>query len=165
MKRFYISLLSFLALCGAMVAEAATTYKSVNISRADGTSMLVQIEGDMSATVKNGNLEMTCSKGNIYVPMSDVRNWTFSTLPGDSDLWSGIDGVEADGSTVVLRHLGDRLVIAGVEAGRPVAVYGVDGRMYETKSGQGEVEIDLSPLTPGVYVVTYSDRSFKIAVK
>ena len=57
----------------------ATSYKSIIVNQSDGSEMKVTIEDDMKTTVAEGNLVITCTKGDIVLPVIDIKNWTFST--------------------------------------------------------------------------------------
>ena len=67
----------------------ATSYKSIIVNQSDGSEMKVTIEDDMKTTVAEGNLVITCTKGDIVLPVIDIKNWTFSTSAGSDDVWTG----------------------------------------------------------------------------
>ena len=60
----------------------AASYKSIIVNQSDGSEMKVTIEDDMKTTVAEGNLVITCTKGDIVLPVIDIKNWTFSTSAG-----------------------------------------------------------------------------------
>lgn len=45
----------------------ATSYKSIIVNQSDGSEMKVTIEDDMKTTVAEGNLVITCTKGDIVL--------------------------------------------------------------------------------------------------
>ena len=67
----------------------AASYKSIIVNQSDGSEMKVTIEDDMKTAVAEGNLVITCTKGDIVLPVIDIKNWTFSTSAGSDDVWTG----------------------------------------------------------------------------
>ncbi len=160
MKNFYLAFFLLLAsLCPSGV-YAGTMYKSVVICRHDRTSLKVNLADDVNASIKNGNLLFSCSKGDISLPVSEVGYWFYSTEPGSDEHWAGIDNIGAD--NVLVTFDGDMLLLSNLPGGMNVAIYDVEGRcLHSAAVDASEVEINVSSYVPGVYVAVYGNKSFK----
>ena len=51
----------------------AASYKSIIVNQSDGSEMKVTIEDDMKTTVAEGNLVISCTKGDIVLPVIDKK--------------------------------------------------------------------------------------------
>ena len=51
----------------------AASYKSIIVNQSDGSEMKVTIEDDMKTAVAEGNLVITCTKGDIVLPVIDIK--------------------------------------------------------------------------------------------
>lgn len=160
MKKFYLPLL--ISLASVCSAEAAG-YKSVVVNQTNGTLWMITMEENMTTKVTEGNLVLTCSRGDITFPVKDIANWTFSTDGGADDLWAGVNLPEGDKPGCVQE--GDRIVLSNLPAGSRVMLASVDGRVVKAVSSvSGSYELSLVGLQSGVYVLTYNKESIKIAV-
>ncbi len=160
MKRIFLTLFS--VVCTMALCHAATGYKSVVINKMDNTTMSIAMEGDMTTSIANGELNLSCAKGDITMMISDVRNWTFSTKSGASDLWAGIELPIGDEVTCIMES--DRILIENLPQNSVVALYTIDGRTISSATVGGNYELSLVGLQHGVYVLTYNNKSLKIAV-
>jgi len=159
MRKIYVSLLfAVLSLCGVTVWGAS--YKSIVITKTDGSTLAVSMEYDMLTEIKAGNLTLTSSKGEIVIPTAEVRKWTYSTNSGGSDSWAGIETVESDGLSVI--QYADRVVFDNLPDGSVVCLVSVDGRVISREKVKGHHEVSLSSLDRGIYVLTYNNNSLKI---
>ena len=137
-------------------------YKSVVINQPGGGFMAVTIEDGMSTKISDGNLVLTSSKGDIILPVSDVQNWTFSTEGGSNDLWAGVELPSGDEVSYVQQA--DRIVFANLPVNSEVSLVSMDGRVVNRSKVSGSYELPLTGLQKGVYVLTFNDKSVKIAV-
>lgn len=160
MKKIYSFI--FALIIGAVSANA--TYRSVTITRHDGSSVRVGIESDIKASINEGFLVFASSKGEISFPMEEVNKWTFSTTPGDNGLWSSIEVSES--GAVGFASESNRLIFRNLQPGERVTLTAVDGRtVVDTVCNDSSLfEIATNDMTPGVYVVRYSDHSLKIVL-
>lgn len=162
MKRIFTFLCLF-----AIVATAWASikgYKSVLLNHTDGTSDIIAIEEDMTIEAAAGVLTLSCSKGDIAVSIAELRNWTYGTVSGDDNLWTGIESAVADG--VVVRMGADCIELQNLPAGSDVMLTSIDGRVVKTvRVDGGYVSLPLADLRGGVYILTYNKKSLKIAVK
>lgn len=162
--RYFI--LSALALCASLAAEAAQGYRSIVVNRTDGTSMTVNLQSDIEASIAEGNLKLTSAKGNIILPVSDVRSWSFSSLPGGDEYWTAINGIGADSENVAIYYADRLLSVSGLAAGVNLSIVAIDGRVCYSSLASGDlISVDLSAYPAGVYVVACGGRSFKIAIR
>lgn len=161
----------FTLLCGVaisvvgMTAMAASEYKSIVIHKTDGSSLAVTMETDLAATFNAGNLQLSCSKGDILIPSDEVSKWTFSTEPGTAFELAGIDGVVAEADGVSVSVLSDRVVMENLPVNSTVSLVGVDGRVVSLDKVSGHHELPLTGLQGGVYVLTYNNNSLKIIAR
>lgn len=51
----------------------AASYKSIIVNQSDGSEMKVTIEDDMKTAVAEGNLVISCTKGDIVLPVIDIK--------------------------------------------------------------------------------------------
>ncbi len=165
MKKFYYSSLLFfsLMLLSGLTAFAATPYQSVQLNYNDNSSMLIHIEGDMTTKFDDGNLLMQCNKGDIAVPVSKLKSFSFSTLPGSDKEWMGIESIFSETITVTLD--GSTLSLRNLNPGTRVAVTDMAGQTVKTLTASGDVDIPVNDLHKGIYVVTVNNKSIKIALK
>lgn len=159
---------SLLALVGvlftALCASAATPLKSVQINYADNSTMLVHIEGDMSTKFEDGNLLMQCSKGNISIPVSKLKGFSFSTLPGSDKEWLALESVKSE--TISFTISADNLCISNLEPGTKITVTNIAGQTLKSLSARTtEVQLPLDNFTKGIYILTVNNKSLKIALK
>lgn len=140
----------------------ATSYKSIIVNQSDGSEMKVTIEDDMKTTVAEGNLVITCTKGDIVLPVIDIKNWTFSTSAGSDDVWTGIESPTASGTNCILNS--DRIILSNLPEGSTVSLCSIDGRIVKSSRAEGDYEFSISELPKGIYVLTYNKNTLKIAV-
>ena len=133
----------------------AASYKSIIVNQSDGSEMKVTIEDDMKTAVAEGNLVITCTKG-------DIKNWTFSTSAGSDDVWTGIESPTASGTNCILNS--DRIILSNLPEGSTVTLCSIDGRIVKRSRAEGDYELSISELPKGIYVLTYNKNTLKIAV-
>lgn len=165
MKKFYFSSLLLLSIIfmSALNGFAATPCQSVQLNYSDNSSMLIHIEGDMTTRFEDGNLLMQCSKGDIAVPVSKLKSFSFSTLPGSDKEWMGIESVFTESTTIVID--GSTLNINNLNPGSHVTITNMAGQTVKSITAGGNIEFSLNDLHKGIYVVTVNNKSLKIAVK
>ena len=132
----------------------AASYKSIIVNQSDGSEMKVTIEDDMKTAVAEGNLVITCTKGDIVLPVIDIKNWTFSTSAGSDDVWTG--------TNCILNS--DRIILSNLPEGSTVTLCSIDGRIVKSSRAEGDYELSISELPKGIYVLTYNKNTLKIAV-
>lgn len=124
----------------------AASYKSIIVNQSDGSEMKVT----------------TCTKGDIVLPVIDIKNWTFSTSAGSDDVWTGIELPTASGTNCILNS--DRIILSNLPEGSTVSLCSIDGRIVKSSRAEGDYELSISELPKGIYVLTYNKNTLKIAV-
>ena len=78
---------------------------------------------------------------------------------------SGLPIYEHQESRVVIRTVGNQLVVSGLEANDPVMLYSIDGRLLDSTkaSSQGNASIEIPDAN--LVVVKAGKQSFKIHTK
>ena len=118
----------------------------------------------MTTKTSDGNLELSSDKGAITIPLSDVRNWTFSTEEGSSDQWASIGGVSED-SAVTIQLQEGCITLGNLPEGSSVSLTAINGvGVAAANSVSGEYTIPTDTLTKGIYILTVNNRSFKVAL-
>lgn len=163
MKKVFLAMM---ALAAVVLPTKAATYQSVMFRMADPSELLcVHMEDDMTLKIEDANIKMESSYGEIKIPVSDVTAWTFSTQGGSSDQWAGIEDVAPDASVVDLTVTAEKVTVSNLAAGTPVALYNVSGlQVFSAVAAGDAVEISLSNIQAGIYVLTFANNSIKIAV-
>lgn len=165
MKKFYSLIFALMGLC-MFVPAKAETYKSVVFHKTDGTTLALTVESGLTTVVGSGEIAMSCDLGIITLPTTEVTKWTFSTEPGMDFGLAGINTPEADANAAVEVTVGSGYVsLAGLQDGSSVMLTSIDGRVVAAKTAAGDVTIPTDQLTAGVYILTFNDKSLKIALK
>lgn len=163
MKKFYTLILALVGVCWAVIPAKAEGYRSVVFNQTDGTTLAITVETGMSTLVTDGYITMSCEKGVLSLPAAEVTGWTFSREPGTDFEIAGIETPEADAVEVVVGT--DDIALHGLAAGTKVMLTAVDGRVVASTTSTDTVSIPTGHLTTGVYILTYNDKSIKIALK
>ncbi|MDE7411754.1 MAG: T9SS type A sorting domain-containing protein [Paramuribaculum sp.] len=164
MKKIFASLLT-LALGLTSVAAYGAGYKSVVITKDDNTTLAITMEDDLTSEVRDGEFVLQCSKGSLAWPVSEVKKFTFSAELGESfeeHLLAGVDTPVAD--AVVLVNNLDNVTMENLPADTQVMLVNVAGQVLHNAVVTGHHSVSLSGLSTGVYVLTYGNKSLKIAV-
>ncbi|MDE5799552.1 MAG: T9SS type A sorting domain-containing protein [Paramuribaculum sp.] len=161
MKKVFLAMM---ALAAVALPTKAATYQSVMFKMSDPSERLcIHIEDDMTLKIADSKIKMESSYGSIELPVNEVSSWTFSAEGGSSDEWAGIK--EVTESTVDMTMSADKVVLTNLPAGARVALYNVSGvQVVSTVATDGTAEISLSNYQSGIYVLTFANKSLKIAV-
>ena len=163
MKRIF-TMVSTVLLAASAVFAAGTGYRSIAVKHADHHLSVITIESGMTTKTSDGNLELSSDKGAITIPLSDVRNWTFSTEEGSSDKWASIGGVSED-SAVTIQLQEGCITLGNLPEGSSVSLTAINGvGVAAANSVSGEYTIPTDTLTKGIYILTVNNRSFKVAL-
>lgn len=160
MKKFLLAMV--LGVSAITSAWAATLYKSVVVNKTDDTFLQITMEQDMTTRFEDGELVLTCSLGDVKIPVEEVRNLTFSTENGQNDLWLGIDIADADAVNVDI--VNNRAIFSNLPEGSHISLTAIDGRVVKSATAAGDYEFAFGQLTQGVYILTYNNHSLKIAI-
>lgn len=165
MKKFYTLILVFVGICASAVMANAATYRSVVFNKTDGEKFALTVESGMTTLVSDGYITMSCDLGVISLATSEVNSWTFSTERGTDFEVAGIGTPEVDQNSVELIVNEGSLTLNGLAAGSKVMLVSVDGRVAASAVAEGSLTLPTSVLNAGVYILTYNDKSIKIALK
>ncbi len=141
---------------------SANAYKSIVINKADNSNIMVLIESTMTTSIAEGNLIVTSSKGDVILPVGEVKNWTFSIDDDSETLWTDLEKINSDATCVQLR---DRIVLNNLPEGSQVTLFTANGKQLRTASVSGSYELSLNDLPQGVYLLNYNRQTLKIVSK
>lgn len=164
MKKIFTSLL---LICLAISASAGINgYVSIMLNHLDGNSDIIAMEEDMTIDVVDGQLKLSCDKGNIKVPLSELRHWTYSTVGGNTGEWTGLTDTFGDETTITMTN--DCIEMQNLKNGSMVTLVSLEGRvLISEKVNDGSYySLPFNGLHGGVYILTYNNgKSLKIAIK
>lgn len=162
MKRIFILMFSIVGMILTAIPTRAEVYRSVVFNRTDGSKLALTVESGMKTQVKHGLIIMEFEQGVIKYPCSDFTGWTFSKDLG-LDFEAGVSNRQED--VVEVKIGSDNILINGLAAGSRVMLAALDGSIIASLTADDVVSIPVENLTPGIYVLTYNDKSLKIALK
>ncbi len=140
---------------------SASSYKSIIINKTDNTNIMVLIESTMTASVAEGNLVITCSKGDVILPVSEVRNWVFSTDDDSENLWTTLEQPQNDATVVQMR---DGIVLSNLPQNSQITLFTANGKQLRSVSASGSYELSLNDLPQGIYLLNYNRQTLKIVI-
>ena len=144
MNRNRKRIITLICLAGLTASAWADSFKSLVISKADSTTLGVNLSMSMVTTMEGGNLVITDTGIDIRIPLADVRGWTYSTSAA-----SGIADVRPDAGITLTRR-GGLIIVSNLPSGADVAIYDVAGRLLRRFNADGgEVQFAASDLPCG----------------
>lgn len=162
MIKFHFLLCAVLALCASLTAIAAPM-KSIVITRTDGSVSTIAMESDMEASVADGDLKLSCSKGDIFVPLNELGKWTYSSDSGNGDIWAGVGTTPADMLVIAIEC--GRITLDNLPSRTRVRLMAIDGKTAFDSVASDFCEIITSGLPHGVYLLSAGDKTYKIALR
>ena len=122
----------------------------------DGTTQTYELAEQPVITVVGAELKIVANHADVSIPLSDVMRYTFQKRT------TGID--EVDTNQEVIDYKDGVLTLSGLEAGTPISLYTIDGRLLQahTVADDGTYRQSLASLRQGVYVVKVNHKSYKI---
>ncbi|MBO4216058.1 MAG: C10 family peptidase [Bacteroidaceae bacterium] len=111
------------------------------------------------------SLIITSEKGKYTIEKENYLNWNFKFRFTHYDDPTGVEEVKTQESRVVIRTVGNQLVISGLDASAPVMLYSIDGRLLDSTkaSSLGNASIEIPDVS--LVVVKAGNQSFKIHTK
>ncbi len=147
----------------ALGVANAFGYQSVVVNMADGTSLAIQGSQGMTASIADGELRfMNTDETFISLQLNEVKGWEFSSIPGDAE-WSALDCISGDAQTALIRT-SDALILENLPAGSHVRFVSLSGIAISAATVSGTYSISLAGISSGVYMLTYNNKTVKIAV-
>jgi hypothetical protein len=132
------------------------TVTSLILLLKDGTTQTYELAEQPVITVVGAELKIVANHADVSIPLSDVVRYTFQKRT------TGID--EVDTNQEVIDYKDGVLTLSGLEAGTPISLYTIDGRLLQahTVADDGTYRQSLGSLRQGVYVVKVNHKSYKI---
>ena len=132
------------------------TVTSLILLLKDGTTQTYELAEQPVITVVGTELKIVANHADVSIPLSDVVRYTFQKRT------TGID--EVDTNQEVIDYKDGVLTLSGLEAGTPISLYTIDGRLLQahTVADYGTYRQSLASLRQGVYVVKVNHKSYKI---
>lgn len=161
MKKNVTACLSVLLVMSFFQLSAAS-YRSVVINKTDNTNIMVLIESTMTTSIVDGTLVVTSSKGNVVLPVSEVKNWFFSTDFDSETLWTGLQQTISD--TIDYKRFRDKIVLNNLPEGSIVDLFTINGRQIKSSVVGGQYQLFISELSQGIYLLKYNNQTIKIVV-
>lgn len=144
----------------------AAGYKSIVFIRHDATTLTVAIEDDFKATISDGNINVTSSKGFISMPVAECDKWQFNNDEADENIWqSKLESINS--SDVILVREADKILLRGVKEGEPIMFTSLNGNIItaETAIANTDFIINIADMPSGIYLITYGRHSVKLYIK
>ncbi|MCM1070867.1 MAG: hypothetical protein NC210_03785 [[Clostridium] fimetarium] len=144
----------------ATAGMSAATFRGIQVSKTDGSTVTVPIATNLETTV-NADGEMVFAKGAeqlLAVPMTQMSGWRFLEEAGTT-------AISATDSEAGAKVIGNLVVIEGLAGSTIVSVVDASGRAVISERAESRCELSLDALTPGVYVIVYGNQTLKIAVR
>jgi hypothetical protein len=149
--------------CALMIAATATAqFYTLRVNREDCSHLSVTIKDDMQTGFSDGVMTLTSSLGEITFGIPDVTFWTYSTERYNNAGWLGVDAtalpddLSLSDEMVTLRNLSPATI---------VTLCDLRGDTLLRLHGDDSYDIPLTDLSAGIYILSYGDKSLKIAVK
>ena len=132
------------------------TVTSLILLLKDGTTQTYELAEQPVITVVGTGLKIVANHADVSILLSDVVRYTFQKRT------TGID--EVDTNQEVIDYKDGVLTLSGLEAGTPISLYTIDGRLLQahTVADDGTYRQSLASLRQGVYVVKVNHKSYKI---
>ena len=132
------------------------TVTSLILLLKDGTTQTFELATQPVITVAGTELKILANNADVSIPLTDVVRYTFQKRT------TGID--EVDTNQEVIDYKDGVLTLSGLEAGTPISLYTIDGRLLQahTVADDGTYRQSLASLRQGVYVVKVNHKSYKI---
>lgn len=132
------------------------TVTSLILLLKDGTTQTFELATQPVITVAGTELKILANNADVSIPLTDVVRYTFQKRT------TGID--EVDTNQEVIDYKDGVLTLSGLEAGTPISLYTIDGRLLQahTVADDGTFRQSLASLRQGVYVVKVNHKSYKI---
>lgn len=140
----------------AMAGSAATGRTTLRIERTDVASP-TEIVVTNSTVVKLGGDPRSFSVASESIPLSVIKRIVVDTP-------NGVESVKDQSVSFRLRQnpVGDRLEIAGESDGSAdLTVYSVDGSCRLAVSGWSGDAVDVTMLSPGMYILKINNQTLK----
>jgi len=130
----------------------------------NGTIITWKLNEQPKVELTDGKFSISSTRATVYYEAMDVANFTLGRS-GDSSGIEDIKAASADRATV--SREGGQLLFSGCKAGETVTAYDAGGRevVRLRADADGRLQLSLSQLQPGIYIVKSESVTLKIAKK
>lgn len=142
-------------LFGVSVGARADVVKYLILNTADGQKVIALADNPVM-TVSGGMLKVSVGGvEKVSTSLSNVREYTFQDQRA-----TAISEILADGYNLSAGHV----FMSNVKAGETITVYGADSRRVSVQrvAADGRLDIDLTALPKGVYIIKSPTTSIKV---
>ena len=138
-----------------IAAQAQVQY--LIVTHSDGAASEFALADAPVVTCQNGTLEVTTAHQTLAIALSEVENYHFTeTLP-----YTAIDEVKTDDTKPLIEAGHARF--ENLPEGTTVNIFTIDGRRAGSAiATDGSVDIDLTNLGTGIYILSTPKASYKI---
>lgn len=138
-------------------AEEPTT-KAFVVNLTDGTTVRYIITDNPKVTFDEGDVYVRSDIAEAVYAHSEIQKFYFEDY-----IVSNMNSVEAQ-KEIIFRYVDRNLVeVMGDIRGVPVRLYGMDGCLLQNFIAQDtSVQIDLTGLSAGIYIININSRTIKI---
>ena len=159
MKKTILLLLTIVVFLAKPCTTRAEQVLCMVITNTDGTVNKFALQDAPVLTYEGNNLVVTCNDATLTTALGDIEQWSFEMADLD-----GID--EAETTPKAILSFG-KANLTGLKSGSIISIYSIDGKAVSSlrADGEGNVNIDLSQLPGGIYIIRTPNQSYKISVK
>ena len=128
------------------------------LNTTDGQTVEFKLATEPVATFEEGSIVLTVASGDaVAFELDKVTNLTFAADP------DGVKSIAADKKKLSVTITDEQILIDGLDAVAPVAVYDTNGRkiVADKADSAGHAQMAIGNLNKGVYVVSTPSQSFK----
>ncbi|MCI9286192.1 MAG: T9SS type A sorting domain-containing protein [Muribaculaceae bacterium] len=143
---------------GLLLSASAwgASYKALLVNLKDGTNVSVMLTDELAVTFTADNLCAVGSGEDVTIPRADILSFSHEEYSAITEIGSETD----------FENLGGMLRFGNLAEGTGVSLYNLSGVAVRTARVEaGSATMSLDGLTPGIYVVSVNNSSFKINVK
>ena len=151
MKRLF----TLLTLLCVLTLSYAADGTNLVIMHNDGNETVVPLESNPVLTFEAEDMVVTSEAFTVSIPISDINYYCFETT----------NQVKEHLSAPVIAN--GHVLFSGLKSHAPATVCTLDGKVVATQkaSAAGVVDIDLTTLPKGIYIIATSERKIKVTTK
>ena len=160
--KYLQTFLTSLMLCsiGIPKAYAQSTVKGVVIETAGGQRTEYALTETPRLTYDGNTVTLTTTKVSVDYTASNILKVMLTDISS-----TGINDVESSLGNILLSN--DEVRMSGLAADESVTLYNTNGMLLSTwkATSTGELTINLSDLSRGIYIIKTNHQSFKVTRK
>lgn len=152
MKRLTILLLVFATICGVKADD-----RLLKVWQTNGEVLSISLNDEPRTTYADGKLVINTKQSTITIPLKEVLRYTYTGIP---------TGINKPGGTIEASFSkdGETLTFMGLKPQTKIVLYNTSGQMLRhlVADGRNKIQISVSDLVPGIYVVKANGVTYKI---